>query len=321
MKNQEDDVKMIRKEISQLKNETSRDSIAEIKTKQTYMARARSLALSVSKTEKGRLNQRGVHPTLTGPLGKEHGFAMKALISVAIALGIALSGFGVTAAAAQTSMPNDPLYDLKIWTEDLRMALTSEPAQVVDLALDLATRRAEEITTLTEEGVVVPDQVRVRLELHIFEALQAFVRVQGEDVEPTMLRIQDQLRTQEQLFLRLKDGTGCEDCEPLLTQTQEMVQGRLELFQQNQGDSTMIQEQIKLQVETELQLQTNKPEDAGNADGTKGSGNQYTGDIPEDLDCSTVVEGDEYWEYCLTVTPGAGQQNGNGNDSGGGKKP
>lgn len=315
-----DNPRTILKKLTELRDESPRDTSAELRSKNTYMARARSLAMSVSKPAKGRLNTRGVQPTLTGPLGKEHRFAMKALISVAIALAIALSGFGVTAAAAQSSMPNDALYGLKVWTEDLRMALTTDPEKVVDLALNLANTRAEEITALTEEGVVVPEQVRVRLELHIFEALQAFTRVQGEAVEPTMLRIQDQLKTQEQLFLRLQEGNGCEDCEPLLTQTQEMVQGRLELFQQNQGDSTMIQEQIKLQVETELQLQTNRPEDAGNEDGAMGSGQQFMGDIPEDLDCSTVVEGDEYWEYCLTVTPGAGQQKGDGGN-GGGKKP
>jgi len=95
---------------------------------------------------------------------------VKAFTIILIVVVAALSGTGAVAAASQSSLPDQALYSVKIWTEDLRIGLASASAEdTLNLALDFASRRVTEISTLTDQGVITPDSVATRLEIEIYQ--------------------------------------------------------------------------------------------------------------------------------------------------------
>ena len=71
------------------------------------------------------------------------------LIAFAIFL---FGGVGTTAYAANSSLPGDRLYSLKITIENVRAQLTADPAVQARLYLDFAARRLVEIQALINEG-------------------------------------------------------------------------------------------------------------------------------------------------------------------------
>ncbi len=68
-----------------------------------------------------------------------------------IALVFLLAGSG-TVAAASNSMPDEPLYQVKLATETVRLALTPSSLGKVELYAHLADKRVDEIITMADKG-------------------------------------------------------------------------------------------------------------------------------------------------------------------------
>jgi len=211
-----------------------------------------------------------------------------------------LSGTGAVAAASQSSLPDQALYSVKIWTEDLRIGLASASAEdTLNLALDFASRRVTEISTLTDQGVITPDSVATRLEIEIYQAYQAITQLQGDALAQALLRTEATLRTQEETMLRLNTNS---QTEPVCSRTRNMIQQQIRLFEGNKGDATALQSQIR------LQLQTNKPADAGNSQGA-GQNSTLSQGTPQPGSGNGNGSGGNM--YLLTGTPSGGYGNGN----------
>ncbi len=71
--------------------------------------------------------------------------------SVAIVLVVLVAGSG-TVAAASNSMPDNPLYSVKLATEQVRLALTPSPLGKAEFCASLADRRVEEILYAAGKG-------------------------------------------------------------------------------------------------------------------------------------------------------------------------
>jgi len=71
---------------------------------------------------------------------------------VAIALALLLVGGGGTVAAAAGSMPDGPLYPVKIASEQVRLALTPSPLGKAELYASLADKRIAEIIHVANKG-------------------------------------------------------------------------------------------------------------------------------------------------------------------------
>ena len=96
---------------------------------------------------------------------------MNVLLSLVVIAAL-LFGGGQTVNAAQDDLPDQPLYALKTWSEDLSLTFqNNEEAQVTRL-MELAQTRTQEMIQLTEAGKTVPDHVQLRLEQHLQQALQ-----------------------------------------------------------------------------------------------------------------------------------------------------
>jgi Domain of unknown function (DUF5667) len=117
------------------------------------------------------------------------------LARVAIAFVLMLSIVGGTVAAAQSSLPDSPLYSVKLMVEDTRLNLTSDPAQQATLALTFAGERTRELERLASARQPISAQVSLRLQ----NQLDAVLSAAAQAPEPEMLRLLDQVRTMAQI--------------------------------------------------------------------------------------------------------------------------
>ena len=120
-------------------------------------------------------------------------------VLLVVVVGTAALGGGVVWAAGD-SLPGDLLYPVKLATEDVRLALTSAPADQVDLALQFVEERAEEVQTLVVAGRQVPDETVTRMERHIERALTQAAWASDEEITGLLTQIAGCTRTQAQVL-------------------------------------------------------------------------------------------------------------------------
>ncbi|MCJ7825512.1 MAG: DUF5667 domain-containing protein [Anaerolineales bacterium] len=196
---------------------------------------------------------------------------MRTLARSLLIVALALGGTGATAFAAQSSMPDDALYPVKLLTEDIRLSLTNDPAATFNYLLNLAEERSREVTGLANQGLPVPNEVTFRLQEHLQQALKQA----GQMDEPAMIQAMQQIQTMAQFQLQVMEQTQAQ------TQTQEG--GALDKAQQTMFEmQTAAQGALENPAIFQNQQGIGRPEDApdrpeilplqGNSDGGKGQG-------------------------------------------------
>ena len=245
MKDQSELEVLVRERLEEIKSIPARDPVL------ANRARARFLANAVSASELPR------HKGWSSIFRKEQ-FAMNMLISVLMIAGL-LFGGGATVNAAQDDMPNEPLYALKMWSEDVSLQLQKDPEAKVDRLMDLVQIRTQDMTRLIDAGEPVPDQVRLRLEQHIQDALQTCLTLDEPTLDRTLLQIRDRLQdqdrdmeqlllhTQDQLQLQTQDQLRIQlqDQLQLLTQTRTLLRERLHVVEDGLVNHEMFRERVQ----------------------------------------------------------------------------
>ena len=174
---------------------------------------------------------KGWFEQITQPPLKKERFAMfPTLATILVSLALLFGGAGATVFAAQDSLPDDALYPVKTWSEDLRLELAAEPSAQIELALNFANRRMEEMSGLTAQGSNVPAGVADRWQRQVEFALALAAGQSGADLEPLLLRIREQLRIQDQLLTRMRLHNP-EEATPLMAQLQTRLRERLQLVE------------------------------------------------------------------------------------------
>ena len=172
---------------------------------------------------------------------------MNTIISTLLIVGM-LFGGGATVNAAQDNLPNEPLYGLKLWSEDLGLQFQNNDEVKADRLMELAQLRVQEMAKLVETGDAIPDQVRLRLEQHIQQALQISLTMDDATLERTLLQIRDRLQQQDQVMEQLQLHT--QDQTQLLTQTRSMLREHLQLVE----DGLANQETFRNEVQNSFQF-------------------------------------------------------------------
>jgi hypothetical protein len=185
-------------------------------------ARAHFLAQAVSADEFQR------HKGWKSIFRKEQ-FAMNVLMSILVVAGL-LFGGGVTVNAAQDDLPDEPLYAVKTWSEDLRLQFQNRPEEKVDRLMELAQIRIQEMRQLTEAGQTPPDRVGERLEQHIHQALQICSNMDEGTLDRSLLKLRDRLREQDKQLQQLQIQAA-QETPPSLERTQTMLQQQLQLVE------------------------------------------------------------------------------------------
>ncbi|WKZ34201.1 MAG: DUF5667 domain-containing protein [Anaerolineales bacterium] len=244
-------------------------------------------------------------------------FAMNMLVSILVIAGL-LFGGGATVNAAQDNLPNEPLYALKTWSEDISLQFQNDPQLKVDRLMELAEIRIQEMTQLTEDSQTPPDQVALRLEQHIHQALQICSTLDDATLGQTLLQIRDRLQEQDRIMQQLQIH-ATQDAQPILERTREMLQLRLQLVDGGLIDSEKFRNTVRNEFQYGQEEDQTPPAQNGNGQ-QNGEGEPQPGgnDIGGGSGPNLEPGGP-------STTPGSGNDGSGGNGSGGsgsgGKNP
>ena len=237
-------------------------------------ARSRFIAQAVSASEERR------HNWWTTIFQQKEKFAMNMLMSALVILGL-LFGGSATVSAAQDDLPNQPLYQLKLMSEDAKVWLASDPGLKIEMLMEQVQTRTEEMAALTLAGITPPAELTIRTQERIQQALHIASSLDDASMVVAMEQIRTHLQTQEQLMIHLQDGT-CTECEPILRQAREMLHNQLGQIESDLIDPEAFRNQNQNQVRT-----TQTPLATGSA-------------VTPQTSCTPALDG-------------TGQQNGNNN--------
>jgi Domain of unknown function (DUF5667) len=180
---------------------------------------------------------------------KERVSMFSILTAVVVTLSILFGGAGATVYAAQGSLPSDTLYPVKIFSEDLRVNLAAEPQGQVNVLLDFADRRVDEIAALLAKGEPVPEEVMTRFQSQMQSAYQIAAGLEGDGQIQAMEKIQLRATNQVRVMNLVEPTTPGQG-----TMTKEQVKAMLQ-EQIRQAQNGMI---VPLQLQQHYRLQLNQ---------------------------------------------------------------
>lgn len=229
---------------------------------------------------------------------------MNVLLSILVIAGLLFGGGATAVGAAQDDLPNEPLYAVKMWAEDFGLQFQYNEEAKVDRLMELAQTRIHEMTRLVDAGEPIPDQLRLRLEQHIQQALQLCLNMDDPTLERTLLqmrdRLQDQVRDTEQLQLHTQDQLQLRTQDQLQTQIHTMLQQRLQLVDEGLQNREMFRDQVQNNFQYGQDDELTPPVQDGNGEQNGQPNTEPSGP---------------------NVDPGGTPNNTGGNGSGGGGKP
>jgi predicted HTH domain antitoxin len=293
---------MIRARLDEIKTVPARDP--------RLAARGRALFLNqaVSASEFQRRTGRKT-------IFRKEQFAMNMLVSLLVIAGLVFGGGATAVGAAQDDLPNEPLYALKIWSEDFSLQFQNDPQLKAERLMELAEIRVQEMTQLTEDGQTPPDQVTLRLEQHIHQALQICANMDEAACEQMLLQIRDRLQEQDRIMQQLQIH-ATQDAQPILERTREMLQLRLQAVENELLNRETIRNEFQYGQDEEQtppaqngngqQNGEGEPQPGGNDNGSGAGPNTDPGE-------PNVNPGGPN----PSVTPGSGGSGSGGNESGG----
>jgi uncharacterized membrane protein YgcG len=273
-------------------------------------------------------------------------YAMNVLLSILVITGL-LFGGGATVSAVQNDLPNEPLYGLKTWTEDLSLQFQNNEEAKVTRLMELAQIRVQEMVQVVNNGEPIPDEVPLRLEQHLRQAMQICANMDDDALDQALLKLRERLQEQERIMEQLQLHAADPDALQLMLQTRTMLQQQLRLVEEGLQNREMfrvrVQNGFQFGQDDEVippqdgdgQQQNGKPEepggpntDPGGPNTDPGGPNTDTGGNTNDQGGTNDGSGGSNTDSGGSNNPGTGSgsdgsggTNSNNNGSGGGGKP
>jgi len=235
--------------LNTLRDQPQRDAQNAARGRAAFLEQAQKIAVGmpVSTRANARHNRwmHAIRSVLSIPK-KEKIPMFGTLSTIILVITLILGGGGITVAAAQQSLPDEGLYAVKTWSENTRVRLTGNEETQLQLALDFAARRGEEIQAMLQAGRVPSAAVQERMQLHYENALRLAFEQPIEQKTQSLERIHAQLRQQEQQFLDLAVPPGPQG-ETFLVRTRTMLRDRLQLCEDAIHNPAATREQLRNQ--------------------------------------------------------------------------
>ena len=170
--------------------------------------------------------------------------AYKILAAVtAIVMGTTAAGGGVAFAAAN-SLPGDALYPVKLFIEDTRLSLTSDPTLQAKLTLDFAGERVQEMQGLIAQGKPVPVEAIAQMAQHTEQAMFRVAQAQPEEVPGLLERVMERTRAQERVLEQVLALAPAE-AQPALEQALEVTRRAYETASAAREDAERFQNEYR----------------------------------------------------------------------------
>lgn len=166
---------------------------------------------------------------------------MGTIITLIVLLGLVLSGT-TAVQASQNDLPGDPLYQVKLISEGVRLDLTMDPEEKMNLDLSFALRRVDEIEEMIELGLEPPEMSYARLENSLMHAVGQAALLE-DDLPGALLRIRQTLQE------RIREVES-ETENPLQTRLRTTLQTRLSWLDEGIADPERFINEARIGWET-----------------------------------------------------------------------
>lgn len=124
---------------------------------------------------------------------------------------LVFGGTGATVLAAQSSLPDQPLYGVKLASETVRAGIPASSQSRVDLAMDFADLRLQEALQLASEGKPIPATVWERMDNFVTLGLSTAAGLDDEQLAQQLTQIQSRLQTELAQLSQLKADSRYSD--------------------------------------------------------------------------------------------------------------
>ena len=111
---------------------------------------------------------------------------MNLIVSTLIIVGL-LFGGNATVAAAQDDLPTEALYQVKLLAEEAQLFFNTDPGVEVEILMQQAQTRTQEMAALNEQGVTPPDALMIRTQDRIHQALEVASTLDETEVTDTLI--------------------------------------------------------------------------------------------------------------------------------------
>ena len=256
-------------QLGKLQTADQRDAKAAAAGKVAFLDQANSIKSSVSFNDNRRHNNWN-QKTISSHkwFQKERKPVMSTLTAIILAISLLLGGSGITVAAAQSSLPDDLLYDIKLLSEEAYMALQTTPYSQFEVALDLVDRRFAEVTDLYSSGEIPTAETQTRLRDQIERSIVLAINLPEDKIPNAFEQIQTRLQTEQENMAQIQN-MGTEQALSVMFQIQNMIQERVQILENGMNAFSQSQNQI------------GAPEQAGTGQGLfptgeVGGGNPWT---------------------------------------------
>lgn len=257
------------RQMEALGNVPARSDEKAAQGKAAFLKQATNLSQAVSVDAQSR-------HTREKAVRRKERFPMLTLARGALVVMFALAGTTGTALAAQSSQPDDALYPVKLWTEDLQLALASTPQADLDLLMGWIEERVDEMAGMEAKGEPIPLQTAERLQTQLQQALQLASELDDhamiQALEQLRITVQQQIQRMEMLSQNATQANG----EVLQLMQQNMNQIRVTAEQGIEDPTTYRQRQGTSRPDTAPEQPENTPPL------NKGEGMQGCLDCPPD---------------------------------------
>ena len=252
----------LEEKLSVLLTVAPRDPGAAARGRANYLSQAGSLKTAVSESSQRR-HRRWMSSFLTIFSRREHSPMLATLTSILMIVSILLGGTGITVYAAQDSLPDQPLYGVKTWSEDFRVGLTNDLQSKLNLDLELANRRVEEMVALSASGVTPSDVVLARLENHLDQTLHLAAGLDDDGFAPAMEKVRQTMQIQERELIQAQVQAAT-PAEAQLARARDMIQARLRLVEDGLQDPVAFRERLRTREQLQIRQETCTPTGEGN---------------------------------------------------------
>ena len=126
---------------------------------------------------------------------KEKNMMSSLILKAALALTILFGVAGGAAITAADSLPDSPMYPVKLAMEDVQLAMVGDTETAVSLHTDFAAERLREMEQLALADQVPDEATLSRLQYHLESALDLAAQLPKQTMAGALLQIQEMVQT------------------------------------------------------------------------------------------------------------------------------
>lgn len=181
----------------------------------------------------------------------------RAVIVVMVVLFL-LIGSSVTVFAAQSSLPGDPLYAIKSFSEDVRLTMALTPQSKLDLTLTYTNQRMSEINNLSSIGKELPVAITERYQQELERALELAAQMNDQQMQTALVQIKNMAEKQGMTMEELLAGLP-EQASPAIIRLRERLQEQVMLSSFGESDPQAFRNEMRErhQIQQEMKHSSN----------------------------------------------------------------